>query len=289
MTRRSGFTLLEMLLASGIAMLLMTGLYVAMDVNLYYAAAGREVVDESQLARSLMNRIAADVASALTPITATKAQTTATPATSTTTPATGTATGTTGTGTADDTSTPSLTVVQPLNKGVVGDATLMTLYVSRVPKWPTNLNSGNSDQSFGASDLHRISYWMSAVGDGGLARQDVDRVTSEDDDAQLPPGLANEDRLIVAPEVVGLQFRYFDGTAWQETWDGSTIGEDGATPIGPPRAIEIRLDIRKPGAPVGDTTHVRTYRHVVAIGTANGMPAAATDTAATTPTTGGTP
>lgn len=296
MTRRSGFTLLEMLLASGIAMLLMAGLYVAMDVNLYYAAAGREVVDESQLARSLMNRIASDVASALTPITATKSTTTATPATSTaTTPATGTATGATGTGTAtgtaDDTSTPSLTIVQPLNKGVVGDGTLMTLYVSRVPKWPTNMNSGNSDQSFGASDLHRISYWMSTAGDGGLARQDLDRVTADDDDAQLPPGLSNEDRMIVAPEVTGLQFRYFDGTTWQETWDGSIIGDDGATPIGPPRAIEIRLDIRKPGAPVGDTTHIRSYRHVVAIGTANGMPAATTDTTGTTAstTTGGGP
>lgn len=288
MNRRSGFTLLELLLASGIAMLLMAGLYVAMDVNLNYAAAGREVVDESQLARSLMNRIASDVAGALTPIAAVKSPTTtSSTSTSATTPATGTPT--TGAAT-DDTSTPSLTTVQPMNKGVVGDNTLLTLYVSRVPKWPLYMNASSTDPNSGASDLHRISYWLSAVGDGGLARQDIDRITSDDVDAQLPPGLANEDQLIVAPEVVGLGFRYFDGTAWQDAWDGSIIGDDGATPLGPPRAIEIRLDIRKPGAPPGDTTHVRSYRHVVAIGTANGMPAATTDMMGTaTPTTGGGP
>jgi hypothetical protein len=263
--------LLELLLASGIALLLMAGLYVAMEVNLNYAAAGREVVDQSELARALLARITADITGALTPITATKS----TSATATTVVA--------------DEGATSFTTVTPLNMGVVGDATVLTLYVSRVPKWTTPGAPGSSNadqQQLAFSDLRRISYWLSSVGDGGLAKQDTDRVTADPDDDPLPPGVPNEDRLIVATEVVGLAFRYFDGSVWQDSWDGSIIGDDAATPVGPPRAIEIRLDIRKPGASRDAENAVRSYRHVVAIGAANAQPAATTDTS--TPTTGTT-
>jgi prepilin-type N-terminal cleavage/methylation domain-containing protein len=270
---RTGFTLLELLLASGIALLLMAGLYVAMEVNLNYAAAGREVVDQSQLARALLARISADISGALTPITATKS----TSATS-------------GTVVADE-GTVNLTTVTPLNMGVVGDATVLTLYVSRVPKWttPGMAASSNADQQqLAFSDLRRVSYWLSSVGDGGLAKQDVDRVTADRDDDPLPPGVPNEEKLIVATEVVGLAFRYFDGSSWQDSWDGSIIGEDGLTPVGPPRAIEIRIDIRKPNSNRDAENVIRSYRHVVAIGAANAQPTATTDTATTGTTTGTT-
>jgi prepilin-type N-terminal cleavage/methylation domain-containing protein len=273
---RSGFTLLELLLASGIALLLMAGLYVAMDVNLNYAAAGREVVDQSQLARTLLNRIATDVAGALSPITATKS-----------------VSSTSATVVAEEGAV-SFTAVTPLNMGVVGDSTLLTLYVSRVPKWGPGIEHAvaTEQQPFGISDLRRITYWLSAVGDGGLARQDIDRVTADSgEDTQLPPGLPNEERLIIAPEVVGIAFRYFDGSTWLESWDGSMIGADLATPIGPPRAIEIRLDIRDPSAPREAENAVRSYRHVVAIGAANAQPATSAETEPTTgtTTTGGGP
>lgn len=257
--RRSGFTLLEMLLASGIALLLMAGLYVSMQVNLNYTAAGRDVVDESQLARTLMNRIASDIASALTPITATR-----------------TAATTAATVVAEDTPATSFNVVTPLNMGVVGDGVMLTLYVSRVPRWSSA--SDAEAQPTGASDLHRISYWLSTAADGGLARQVIDRVTADDEETQLPPGVPNEDLLIVAPEVVGLAFRYFDGTGWVDTWDGAAIGDDLATPLGPPRAIEVKLDIRKPGATADTPGGIRSYRHVVAIGAANAPPTAPPET-----------
>jgi prepilin-type N-terminal cleavage/methylation domain-containing protein len=253
---RQGFTLLEMLLASGIAVLLMAALYVSMEVNLKYAAAGREVVDQAELARALLSRITADITGALSPISATKSTS---------------ATGTTTTMT-DDSTTTSLTTVTPLNMGVVGDATLLTLYVSRVPNWAAAAPAGttNADQQqLTFSDQKRISYWLSTVGDGGLAKQDSDRVTADPSDDPLPPGLADEEKMIIASEVVGLAFRYFDGTAWQDTWDGSVIGTDGMTPVGPPRAIEIRLDIRQPGANRDAENVVRSFRHVVAIGAAN--------------------
>ena len=252
---RGGFTLLEMLLASGIAVLLMAALYVSMEVNLKYAAAGREVVDRSRARPRLLSRITADITGAMSPISATKS-TSATGATTVT----------------DDSTTTSLTTVTPLNMGVVGDATLLTLYVSRVPNWTTASSTGttNADQQqLTFSDQKRISYWLSTVGDGGLAKQDSDRVTADPSDDPLPPGLADEERMIIASEVVGLAFRYFDGTTWMDTWDGSIIGADGTTPIGPPRAIEIRLDLRQPGANPDSENVVRSFRHVVAIGAAN--------------------
>ena len=63
------------------------------------------------------------------------------------------------------------------------------------------------------------------------------------------------------------------------------IGDDGVTPIGPPRAIEVRLDIRKPGSSPDANNVTRSYRHVVAIGAANAQSTATTDTGTTTGTT----
>ena len=80
--------------------------------------------------------------------------------------------------------------------------------------------------------------------------------------------------MVIAPEVVQLQFRYFDGTDWQDTWDGSQPGPDGMTPMGPPRAIEITLGVRQPTPEGGDATantNVKTYVHYVAIEAANAI------------------
>src|SRR5262249_24088685 len=59
--RRAGFTLLEVLLALGIATLLLAGLYVSMDVQIRLTDAGRVKVSDSVLARSLLQKIADDI------------------------------------------------------------------------------------------------------------------------------------------------------------------------------------------------------------------------------------
>jgi prepilin-type N-terminal cleavage/methylation domain-containing protein len=272
--RRTGFTLLEMLLASGIAVLLMAALYVAMDVQVRFAQTGREAVEQSALARALFARIAADIDGALTPITAVGTSSSAASASAA-------GTGGAATGTAADAGVSVLGSVTPLNMGVQGDNGQLILYVSRVPRSSSGGDVVNADaQPLGASDLRRVSWWLAAAGDGGLARQELDRVTADDDDSQPPPFVSDEARFIVAPEVAGVTFRYFDGTTWLDTWDGSQIGQDNATPVGPPRAVEIRLDIRAPGAgPDGPT---QSYRHVVAVGAANAQPTAAGDMGTTT-------
>jgi hypothetical protein len=134
-----------------------------------------------------------------------------------------------------------------------------------------------------ASDLRRITYWL-AGGAGaplGLARQELTLVTSDDANSSIPPGIPDEASYVIAEEVTNLTFQYWDGNTWQDQWDGTTPGSDGVTPIGPPLAIAITIDVasRAAGGRTGTELQIKTYRHVVAIPTANG---------ATTPNTSGT-
>jgi Type II secretion system (T2SS), protein J/Prokaryotic N-terminal methylation motif len=285
-SRRPAYTLLEVLLAAAIAAMLMAALYAAMDVHLRYVQAGREQVDDSTLARALLARISSDVTGCLTPITATSVVTPSSSSAGASAASSASGTGSTagaatGGATADTGGTTSLSAVTPFNGGVQGDNGQLTVWVSRVPKLATG-SPGDlataDQQQLGSSDLHRITYWLATSGDGGLARQDLDRVTASDDDSQLPPYVNDEAKLVIAPEVTSLQFRYFDGTDWQDSWDGTTLGADGVTPMGPPRAVEITVGIRRPSADPNDPNAVQQFRHVVIIHAANGQSSASSDT-----------
>jgi prepilin-type N-terminal cleavage/methylation domain-containing protein len=270
---RPGYTLLEVLLALGIATLLLAGLYVSMDVQLSLADAGRERVDESSLARALLTRIAADVAPALSPIRASAA-------------ATGTggsaATASASTSTTDSTTTTAnLNAVTPFNCGVSGDVDRLTMFISRAPGATRGAVDADNMPNGGLPDVRRVTYWR--AGDLGLARQEIARVTADDDSSQLPPDVPDEASFVIATEVDSVEFHYFDGTSWADSWDGTTASPDGATPIGPPRAVKIIIGIRSPGP----GNKVKKYTHVMAIQSANAQPAAPTTTDSTT--TGTTP
>jgi type II secretory pathway component PulJ len=292
---RPGFTLLEITLAAAITVLLLAALYAAVNVQLRHAQAGRDVVEQSTLARALMSRIGNDINAAIalsdparyraasassqsssSGSVSGSASTTTTG--STTTPSTTTTssnTGTSSTGSTDDSSSSGTdtTTLAPvtLPYGVQGDATALHLYVSKVPRELFGMAEENSPRATGAvSDIRRISYWLAS--EGGLFRQEVKTETSQDI-GTLPPNVPDEASYVLAPEVQTLSFRYFNGTSWQESWDSTTTGDDGVTPIGPPRAIEITIIVPQTmGGPWQQTGKpvMRTYRHVVAIATANG-------------------
>jgi Tfp pilus assembly protein PilX len=299
---RSGFTLVELVLATTIAMLLLGALYVAVDMQLRFAQNSRDLVEESTLARALLARMDSDVsqvvglsdpgrfriasgADALSDPNAPSPSTTSaaptTPASTTGTASSTSSTSSTSTSTSSSTSTTdagiSTNIVLPL--GVQGDSETLHLFVSRFPReLYVNLNS---DTQPVVSDLRRISYWLPGGQDSpmGLARQEVPLVTSDDALQNLPPGIENESLYVIADEVRQLQFQYFDGTNWQDSWDSTLPGADGVTPIGSPCAIMVTLGVARPGA----NGNLKTYRHVIAIQTANG----ATAQAQTQSTTGG--
>lgn len=158
------------------------------------------------------------------------------------------------------------------------------LYLSRVPRElePTP-GADTADQPMALSDLRRVSYWLAGAADAplGLARQEITAVTSDQAMADVPPNIPDDGSLVIAEEVKSLKFSYFDGTAWQDTWDGTAAGPDGSTPVGPPLAIAITIGISSAGSGsgTGSDQALKFYRHVVPIITANG---------ATQLTTGGT-
>src|SRR5947207_1950111 len=64
---RPAYTLLEVLVASAVGVLLMGALYMAISVQLRHAQIGRDLLEESLLARALLARIEKDIRSSLGP------------------------------------------------------------------------------------------------------------------------------------------------------------------------------------------------------------------------------
>ena len=248
-----------MVLAAAIGALLMLALYAVLDSQLRHVDAGREVMEESTLARAVLARIGHDVSASLGPIPPA-------PASSSSSSSSGTTSATSGQANV------SSSVL--FNLGVQGEIDRLVLSISRVP---SELYARNGVDPGVVADQRRITYWLvPGTGAGtGLARQEVKLVTS--DDALAAPDAAEEAESIIAEEVKTLEFRYFDGMAWQDFWDGTAVGADGKNAIGPPLAIEIRIGV----APAGRRQAVneleapeptlKYYRHVVAINAANGI------------------
>lgn len=253
---RAGFTLLEVVLAMSIGLVLLVALYLALDIQIQHAQVGREVVDQASQARLLLQQISGDILGHLGPrlqqstsSSQSSSQQTSTSSSSTSSSSTGSDSGSSNTDSSTSTSTTSAGRVV-FNLGVKGEAQRLILSISRLPR-------EGFTAAAGLSDLRRISYWLLEGDGGGLARQDLTRVTAEDVQA-LPPDVSDPESFLVAPEVKELTFQYFDGSSWQDSWDG------GETK-GPPLAIAITLRLTSPGDDQGTV-----YRHVVAIPTANG-------------------
>jgi hypothetical protein len=295
---RSAYTLLEVLLASAIGIILLGALYVAMEVQLRHAQAGREVIEQGTLVRALLTRIAADINASVGPtqpvVTAASsggssaASGGGTAAAGTTAAAGGTGGAATGaSGAAAATAATPGTAVQ-INFGVQGDNATLVLTVA---KWPRELNlstSASSDQQPAVADLRRISYWLAGAGSGsplGLARQELKAVTTSDSTlTATPPNIPDEAQYVIAEEVKNVTFQYWDGTAWQDSWDGTQPGADGSTPMGPPIAIAITIDVALPTAAnaTNDQPQIKSYRQVVSIVTANGATQASSNSTPTT-------
>jgi prepilin-type N-terminal cleavage/methylation domain-containing protein len=287
-SRRPGFTLLEVVLAITIAVLLVGALYVAVDMQLSYAQQARDLIETSTVARSVLARIDADVSltvglsdparyrrsrnsSSNANTSNSGAGATGSGAGTTTTPAAGTSSTTASTSSSSSasssTSSSSGASVDGLNTpvtlplGVVGETDVLHLFISRFPREAVYAPDPTNPPV--VSDLRRISYWLAGGSDAplGLARQEVLIALSDDALNNLPPGVDDEASFVIAGEVQSLQFQYFDGTAWQDSWDSTQLGADGVTigvtPAGRP----------KPGEP---PPALKFHRHVIAIDTANG-------------------
>ena len=332
--RRPGFTLLEVIMATTIAVVILGALYVAVDLLLRHAQMSRDTIQDSTLERALTARMDADAAQVIglsdparyrfqagvdtvqaastTPGGATAGGTTAGASSSTgaasTTPATSATPSSTASMTSSNGSTDSpssfgstsavtnsqgaTNIVLPF--GVMGDSQTLHLFISNLPReiYSSNASFVNADagNTPPVGDVRRVSYWLVGGDDspGGLARQEVPLSTSDDALQNLPPDVDNENSFIIADEVRSLQFQYWDGTDWQDSWDSTELGPDGVTPLGSPLAIAVTIGVapKQSGPPQGEVP-LRTFRHVLVIASANGMTlqteaASGTSTAQTT-------
>jgi hypothetical protein len=145
--------------------------------------------------------------------------------------------------------------------GVMGNSSELHLFVG---KYPSDVWNSTTDQPPATSDLRRITYWQS----NGLCRQEIKVVTSADAQNISVPS-DNTEQYLLAPEVHSLEFSYYDGTNWQDTWDSTMLGPDSTTPVGSPRAIAITIGVPLPGQK-GDQPKLKYHRQVVVITGANG-------------------
>lgn len=300
LTRRSGFTLLEVLLAAAIGAVLMGALYAALNMQVRFSQAGRDQIEHALLVRSLLNRIASEIRLSLAPtipLPTSTASSSGGGASSGGASAAGGASGAASTGGASGMSgsssstsgasggastTGAASSAVQFNLGVQGQSNQITLFISRLA---TDVDPTADNPVLGC-DLRRIDFWLANDGtqNRGLCRNEFRPITSDDALNYVPPPMPEDTNLIIAEEVRSLQFQYWDGTQWQDTWDGTAPGADGVTPQGPPVAIKITLGVLPPGTDPNQqgTPELKSYVHVVALPTANGT--SAPPAAATTPT-----
>lgn len=266
----NGFTLLEVILASGLTVVLLTAVYQAVAMTYAQLEAGRQVAQDAQLARELARKIRGDLASAYTVYKPPSAAPTGDTGTGTgggsgDSSGSGTSTGSSSSSSSGSSSNVGMTDYDPPPGGVMGTESALTV-VTRVP--PTDLDFSSTltaeNGYFPVSDLRIVRYRLgsgaspsdpSSGAAGGLFREEIIRIPDTSSGAD-PLASARVETL--AEEVQSLQFRYYDGVEWLSVWSA----EETSAPL----AIEIRLSIVPPGlSPQQTQPTPRNYRWMVAL------------------------
>jgi prepilin-type N-terminal cleavage/methylation domain-containing protein len=288
---RAGFTLLEILLASLIASLLLAALYFAMNMTLQQAQTARDAVESDDMTRGVFAKMTGDLNGTLAPlppksggnaaasggqVTGGTAGTDPNAAAMGTDPAAAAA-GMTGTTPAAD---PNATTTEPATPGatdnstavaadltfqggLIGEDKKFTIFVGRTPE--VFGRYGNPGEQVRA-DLRQVIYWYEQG--RGLYRRERPWVTAEGVRNGVETDPDAPDSVLLAEEVKDVTFEYADGGNFVGTYDGTTPGPDGVTPLGPPRAVKITL-VYQVSVGKGKTVD-RTVSHVIVIRAAPG-------------------
>lgn len=266
-TPRSGFNLLEILLAAALTAVLMAAVTAALNTYYRSTVSSRVELERSRVLRAIQRQIASDLRN----VTFTLQEAAA--ATSTVESVTSTATGTTGgtgssgtsgsgtggstgsgSATEDSTTTDTASTTTSMSiigaddqlaagsVGVVGDMTTLKLHVS-LPRVdvPTETSFDEAYAATTSSDLRQVSwYWLAGGGTdqltgepspAGLARYEADRLEASFAETS---GKALAMPQVIAPEIASISFRYFDGLTWLESWDSPAMQAL-------PRAVEVTV------------------------------------------------
>lgn len=249
---RSGFTLIEVILAIGLVTLLMAALYGAMNVYYTTALESYDEIERAQIARAILRDIARDIRSC----TFVEQQTMDSDEEDDTLD-----------GIDSDTVAPDTTeALGTYTNGLFGNENDLVLYVSRPDRDQNYIDAQQlqlaTDRS---SDLMILRYLLVRDGAGGLAGQLAGEPEATEinesvkglarmagDQLGLSNAIAMSDldmqlmaSKLIAPEVGDLKFEYFDGTGYVTEWD-STV--QNAMPL----AIAVELTLRTLSDPADD-------------------------------------
>jgi type II secretory pathway pseudopilin PulG len=101
---------------------------------------------------------------------------------------------------------------------------------------------------------------ISQAGAGGLVRRSLDRAATTYAASTGGAAMLNQTGELLAPEITGIEFGYWDGVTWQLEWSSDQYGEL-------PLAVQVRLYMADPQTAitgeVTDTSSTRTFMHVV--------------------------
>jgi prepilin-type N-terminal cleavage/methylation domain-containing protein len=149
--------------------------------------------------------------------------------------------------------------------GVYGNELQLQLDIGRIPR-PDEFASAGMAGYTPASDVRTVSYYVTVPGataapEGGLLRSEMNRAEAMYLWDQGDPSQLEERADLLAAEVAGIRFAYFDGTDFYPEWDTAAMG-------GLPIAVEIELTLMDPVTkqPVGVSGMVETdsvYRMLV--------------------------
>ncbi|MEX2120970.1 MAG: prepilin-type N-terminal cleavage/methylation domain-containing protein [Pirellulales bacterium] len=174
----------------------------------------------------------------------------------------GSTSGSTGTS-AGDTETSSLSAPMP---GLHGGLDWIEVDVSRLPRvdqYEQSISATDASPLELASDVKTVAYYMAGsqataanAGATGLMRRQLDRAVTQW--AAMNGNLLGLDQAAqaLAPEVVSIQFEYFDGYEWLTEWDSDASQ-------GLPMAVEIAIALDSQADPSQIDPEENTYRLVV--------------------------
>ena len=152
--------------------------------------------------------------------------------------------------------------------GLYGTEMAIELDISRVPRpdeyFPMAADPNSGTIADMPSDVKTVSYFVQAAGvmgvqdplgqserlrtnqttsalptDSvtGLVRRSVDRSVTQYAYVNASGDSLQRTGEIIAPEVVGIEFQYFDGTMWQIQWDSSQLGL--------PTAVKVTIAVQR--------------------------------------------
>jgi len=249
----SGFTLIEVLLALALTAVVLYMVTMAIGLHLRMLDAGRTEVEEATLARALLKQIADDIRGAVRydPM---EVESTSS----------GSASGGDPSELLDPEDEPeddfateekaepaedlAESTAPTSMPGIVGNSSQIQIDVARLPHTDQFLAATDPGDGTVAADLQSdvktVAYYVvtpgTSAGAGGLEnrsgliRRELDRaVTSY---AAQRGGLLGVELGLepIAPEVKAIEFRYFDGTEWLDTWDTEAQGRL-------PAAVEVAV------------------------------------------------